>query len=67
MRGYTEPDYGTLESHFAHCYTLRVLDRFAFYWGFITVEQERFLSPIYIAKTGLLDQLIELRPPKGKR
>lgn len=67
MEGYTEPRIGTLEEYFMYCYSFRTFDRFANYWGLVTLEHESFMSPTFVNRTGLFDKLIECRPPERKR
>lgn len=58
------PDYGTLESYSANCYSLRTFDRFMDYFGLasISVEGKGPDSKKYIEKTGLSDRLIKIEP-----
>ncbi len=68
MEGYSAPAIGTLEEYFTHCYSLRTIDRFFYYWGFIDMRVSQPYGKLTgIVNTPFFKKVMECRSPKCKK
>jgi len=63
------PDYTTVEDYAANCYSVRTFERFINYFGLVALEKEGVIIKdiVSVQKTPLLDKLLKIKGPGGRR